>query len=114
MRSTRSLVLFARHDGVRSSGLFDPTRPPMETRATSDAPTTDATTYVDGVCTALGDWKTGLDDDNEQLQSARSAGQPTPEDTKTALVDLPTATVDGTKAMISDIEALGSARHRQR
>lgn len=75
---------------------------------TSAAPTTtDAATYVDGVCTALGDWKTGLDDDNQQLQSALGSGTPTPEDTKTALVTFLTATVDGTKTMVADIKALG-------
>jgi hypothetical protein len=75
----------------------------------SEAPTTtDATTYVDGVCTALTDWQSGLDSDNETLQAALSDGQPTPEETKTALVDFLSATVDGTKAMVSDIEGLGT------
>jgi hypothetical protein len=68
--------------------------------------TTDAATYIDGVCTSLSDWKTGLDDDNLALQTALD-GTPTPEESKTALVDFLTTTVDGTKAMVSDIEALG-------
>ena len=76
--------------------------------AASEAPTTtDAATYIDGVCTALGDWKTGLDDDNDALQAAL-AGTPAPEETKTALVGFLTTTVDSTKAMVSDIQALGA------
>lgn len=68
---------------------------------------TDATTYVDGVCTALTDWQSGLETGNEALESTLSGGQPTPEDTKTALVDFLSATVEGTQTMVTDIEDLG-------
>jgi hypothetical protein len=68
---------------------------------------TNASTYVDGVCTALGDWQSGLDADNATMEATLSSGTPTLDDTKTALVDFLTSTVDGTKAMVSDIEALG-------
>ena len=68
---------------------------------------TGAGSYVDGVCTALTDWQSGLETDNQALQSSLTEGTPTPDETKTALVDFLSSTVDGTKAMVSDIEALG-------
>ena len=68
---------------------------------------TGARAYVDGVCTALTDWQSGLETDNQALQSSLTEGTPTPDETKTALVDFLSSTVDGTKAMVSDIEDLG-------
>jgi predicted small secreted protein len=107
MRSTRSIlfamVLVALVTAACSSSNGDGGDSASETPTTSDA-----TTYVDGVCTALTDWQSGLDSDNQTLQGALSDGKPTPEETKTALVDFLSATVDGTKTMVSDIEGLGT------
>ena len=109
MRSARSfscaLVLVALVSAACSSSSGDDAGGGDDANET--AAQTDATTYVDGVCTALSDWQSGMEAGNDALESTLSGGQPTPEDTKNALVGFLSATVEGTQTMVTDIADLG-------
>jgi hypothetical protein len=106
MRSTRSLVLIVVVSSLLAAGCSSDDA--SDGGGTSGAPAkTDAATYVDGVCTALNDWQGRLDADNQHLQDLLDGTDPSPDETKTALLTFLTATVEGTKTMVSDIESLG-------
>jgi hypothetical protein len=109
MRSPRSLVLIVVVGSLLATGCSQSSSDDAgDGDGTSAAAAqTDAATYVDGVCTALNDWQSSLDADNQDLQALLSGTDPSPEETKTGLVTFLTATVEGTKTMASDIESLG-------
>ncbi len=108
MRLTRSVVLMLTLGILVTASCSSSSSDGGGDGGTGAAPTTsDASTYVTGVCTALTDWKDGIDSDQQQLQSALS-GQPSPEGAKSALTDFLSSVVDGTKTMVADVKALGA------
>ena len=75
--------------------------------ASASIAATDVTTYMTGLCTSVGDWKTSIQAGNKTFQDTLSSGTPTPEDVKSALSAYLTAAVQDTQTLVTQIQAMG-------
>ncbi len=63
---------------------------------------------MESLCTSVTEWQQGLEAGSQEFQASVSSGQPTMEDIQQGLEDYLQTAVDDTKALVSEIEALGA------